>query len=172
MPPSFSESSKPAQICTYLHERPRKTKTNMYKFAPHALVCELRTGTNLHKFAPPRGSGGPTGGGGCKFGWVWSPLTCLLLLFLLLKEVVRSNTFLEHFCLDQFSVFRAKFTFKGSRTPCLGEHFWVPVLWVACSKKLFDRHFAALQECREEQEEDPVFGQNGVDLSFSPSFAC
>ena len=29
----MSESSKPVQIRTYLHERPQKTKTNMYKFA-------------------------------------------------------------------------------------------------------------------------------------------
>ena len=63
-----------APACTRGPKRPKQTCTNS---RPEALVCKLRTGTNLHKFAPPRGrlrSGGPTRGGGCKFGYVWSPL--------------------------------------------------------------------------------------------------
>ena len=35
-----SESSKPAQIRTYLHETPQKTKTNMHKFAPSSVSTE------------------------------------------------------------------------------------------------------------------------------------
>ena len=66
-----SESSKPSQIRTYLHETLQKTKTDMYKFASQALLCELQTGTNLPKFAPPHGrhpSGVSTHNGGSKIG--------------------------------------------------------------------------------------------------------
>ena len=38
------------------------------------------------------------------------------------------HSFLEHFCLDQFSVIQGKFYMQDSRTPRLGEHFWVPIL--------------------------------------------
>ena len=34
---STSAGSKPVRIRTYLHERPQKTKTDMYKFAPRSL---------------------------------------------------------------------------------------------------------------------------------------
>ena len=64
-----------APTCTRGPKKPKQTCTNS---RPEALLCKLRTGTNLHKFAPPLGrhpSGGPTRSGGCKFGWVWSPLT-------------------------------------------------------------------------------------------------
>ena len=45
--------------------------------------------------------------------------------------------FLEHFCLDQFSVIQGKFYMQYSRRPRLVEHFWVPILGASCSNKLF-----------------------------------
>ena len=47
------------------------------------------------------------------------------------------HSFLEHFCLDQFSVILGKFYMQDSRTPRLLEHFWVPILGASCSNKLF-----------------------------------
>ena len=47
------------------------------------------------------------------------------------------HSFLEHFCLDQFSVIWGKFYMQSSRTPRLVEHFWVPILGASCSNKLF-----------------------------------
>ena len=47
------------------------------------------------------------------------------------------HSFLEHFCLDQFSVIQGKFYTQDSRTPPLVEHFWVPILGASCSNKLF-----------------------------------
>ena len=47
------------------------------------------------------------------------------------------HSFLEHFCLDQFSVIQGKFYMQYSRTPRLVEHFWVPILGASCSNKLF-----------------------------------
>ena len=67
--------SKFAPACARRPKRPKQTCTNS---RPQTLAYKLRTGTNLHRFAPPRGrhpSAGPTRGGGCKFGQVWSPLT-------------------------------------------------------------------------------------------------
>ena len=66
-----SEGSKPVRIRTYLHEGPQRPKQTCTNSRPETLVCKLQTGTNLHKFALPPGrhpSGGPTRGGGCKFG--------------------------------------------------------------------------------------------------------
>ena len=45
----LSESAKPARIHTYLHERPRKTKTNMHT---QALFCKLRTETTYPNSHP------------------------------------------------------------------------------------------------------------------------
>ena len=47
------------------------------------------------------------------------------------------HSFLEHFCLDQFSVIQGKFYMQDSRTPRLVEYFWVPILEASCSNKLF-----------------------------------
>ena len=47
------------------------------------------------------------------------------------------HSFLEHFCLDQFSVILGKFYRQDSRTPRLVEHFRVPILGASCSNKLF-----------------------------------
>ena len=47
------------------------------------------------------------------------------------------HSFLEHFCLDQFSVILGKCYMQDSRTPRLLEHFWVPILGASCSNKLF-----------------------------------
>ena len=47
------------------------------------------------------------------------------------------HSFLEHFCLDQFSVFLGKCYMQESRTPRLLEHFWVPILGASFSNKLF-----------------------------------
>ena len=47
------------------------------------------------------------------------------------------HSFLEHFCLDQFSVIQGRFYMQYSRTPRLVEHFWVPILGASCSNKLF-----------------------------------
>ena len=46
------------------------------------------------------------------------------------------HSFLEHFCLDQFSVILGKFYMQYSRTPRLVEHFWAPILGASCSNKL------------------------------------
>ena len=51
--------------------------------------------------------------------------------FVHFNGAVCSNT---HFFLD---LFRANSTCKGSRTPRLAEHFWVPILGASCSNKLF-----------------------------------
>ena len=47
------------------------------------------------------------------------------------------HSFLEHFCLDQFSIIQCKFYMQGSRTPRLVKHFWVPIFGASCSNKLF-----------------------------------
>ena len=47
------------------------------------------------------------------------------------------HSFLEHFCLDHFSVILGKYYMQDSRTPRLLEHFWVPILGASCSNKLF-----------------------------------
>ena len=47
------------------------------------------------------------------------------------------HSFLEHFCLDQFSVLRGKLYTQDPRTPRLVEHFWVPILGASCSNKHF-----------------------------------
>ena len=47
------------------------------------------------------------------------------------------HPFLEHFCLDHFSVILGKCYMQDSRTPRLLEHFWVPILGASCSNKLF-----------------------------------
>ena len=46
---TYSESSKPAQIRTYLRETPQTPKQTCTNSCPQALVYKLRTGTNLHK---------------------------------------------------------------------------------------------------------------------------
>ena len=57
--------------------------------------------------------------------------------FILMGSFARTLFFLEHFCLDQFSVIQGKFYTQDSRTHRLVEHFWVPILGASCSNKLF-----------------------------------
>ena len=51
---------------------------------------------------------------------------------------VCSNTpFSNTSALNSSLLFRATSTCKGSRTPCLFEHVWVPILGAFCSNKLW-----------------------------------
>ena len=60
------------------------------------------------------------------------------LHFLHFNGVVCSKTlFSNTSALTNSLLFRVNSTCKGSRTPRLLEHFWVPILGASCSNKLF-----------------------------------
>ena len=60
------------------------------------------------------------------------------LHFLHCNGAVGSNTlFSNTSALTNPLLFMANSTRKGSRTPCVVEHFWVPILGASCSNKLF-----------------------------------
>ena len=60
------------------------------------------------------------------------------LNFLHFNGAVCSNTlFSNTSALSNSLLFSANSTCKGSRTPRLVEHFWVPILGAACSNELF-----------------------------------
>ena len=60
------------------------------------------------------------------------------LHFLQFNGAICSNTlFSNTFALTSSLLFRADSTCKGSRTPRFVERFWVPILGVSCSNKLF-----------------------------------
>ena len=59
------------------------------------------------------------------------------LHFVCFNGVVCSNTLFSNTSVSATSLtFRVNSTFKGSRTPRLVEHFWVPVLGASCTNKL------------------------------------
>ena len=73
-------------------------------------------------------------------GWVLRPLSMFNkqkcpLHVINFNEAVCSNSFLEHVCLDQFSVIQRSFEIQCSRTPRLVKHFCVSILGASCSNK-------------------------------------
>ena len=80
------------------------------------------------------------------------------LNFLHLNGVICSNTlFSNTSALTDSLLFMVNSTCKGSRTPRLVEHFWVPILGASCSNKLFVGTLRPSQIWRELRRENHYF---------------